>query len=65
MKPSNLRAYLGDGLYAQYENGQIKLMANSADHPTDTVYLIWRVVEEFENFVANVRAALDEETKSE
>ena len=31
--------YLGDGLYAMFENGQIVLMANDRHHPTDTVYL--------------------------
>jgi len=33
--------YLGDGLYAKFENMQVVLMANDLNHPTDTVYLEW------------------------
>ena len=33
--------YLGDGLYAKFENMQVVLMANSHSNPTDTVYLEW------------------------
>ena len=47
--------YLGDGLYAQNEHGQIKLMANDHRHPTDTVYLDARVLEAFEAFIAQER----------
>ena len=32
-------AYLGDGLYVDYDNYQLRLMANSPTEPTDTVYL--------------------------
>ena len=32
-------AYLGDGLYVDYDNYQLRLMANSHTGPTDTVYL--------------------------
>ena len=38
--------YLGDGLYAVFENMQIKLMANDATEPTDVVYLEWPMVYE-------------------
>lgn len=31
--------YLGDGVYAAFENDMIKLMANDHLHPTDTIYL--------------------------
>lgn len=31
--------YLGDGLYAKIEHGQLVLLANSHVTPSDTVYL--------------------------
>lgn len=34
-------AYLGDGLYAKFENMQIILMANDPNDPSDTVYIEW------------------------
>lgn len=33
--------YLGDGLYAYFENMQIILMANDRKNPTDVVYIEW------------------------
>jgi hypothetical protein len=31
--------YLGDGVYARYENGGITLLANDHRDPTDTIFL--------------------------
>ena len=31
--------YLGDGLYVAFDGYRIKIMANSHEDPTDTVYL--------------------------
>jgi hypothetical protein len=33
--------YLGDGLYAKFENMQIALMSNDPQNPSDTVYIEW------------------------
>jgi hypothetical protein len=50
--------YLGDGLYAKFENCQIVLMANDPHAPTDTVYLEWPDV--YEALLAFVGRTLDE-----
>ena len=42
--------YLGDGVYAEYDGYQLKLCANSATNPTDTIYLdahTWLALELF------------------
>ena len=54
MKPE----YLGDGLYAVFENMQIKLMANSDTEPTGVVYLEWPTV--YEALQEFVRRSLKE-----
>lgn len=45
-------AYLGDGLYAEFDGYMLKLMANSAISPTDTVYLEPAVYAELLRFVS-------------
>lgn len=47
--------YLGDGLYAKFENFQFVLMANSPKEPTDTVYLEYpEIYEAFVKFAERV-----------
>ena len=36
---SNNLEYLGDGVYAEYDGYQIKLLVNDPKQPTDTVYI--------------------------
>lgn len=54
--------YLGDGLYAAFENFQFVLMANSPKEPTDTVYLEYpEIYKEFVKFAERaIKQALDE-----
>ena len=33
--------YLGDGLYAKFEDGEIVLLANDPREPTDKIYLAY------------------------
>ena len=49
--------YLGDGLYAKFENLQIVLMANDPQRPTDKVYVEWPGV--WNSLVSFVQAAQD------
>lgn len=46
--------YLGDGLYVKIEEGQVVLMANSHEYPTDTVYLEDSVLKNFNQYVKGV-----------
>lgn len=43
--------YLGDGLYARFDGYQIYLMANSHEHPTDTVALDGHTLSAFLKYV--------------
>ena len=43
--------YLGDGLYGSYDGYNIKLMANSHDHPTDVVTLEPAVLTTFKDWI--------------
>lgn len=56
--------YLGDGLYAKYENGMIALMANSPHTPSDTVYLEGSTYASLVKFVEKLRTPPKEENKS-
>ena len=51
--------YLGDGLYAKFENFQFVLMANSPKEPTDTVYLEYPEI--YEAFVKFAERAIKQE----
>lgn len=46
--------YLGDGLYASYDEYQIKLFASDGIHTTNTVYLDGNVIVAFQQFVAKI-----------
>jgi hypothetical protein len=56
MKPNPV--YLGDGLYAKFENCQIILMANDPNDPTDEVFIEWPYV--WDSLVAFVKRSLDD-----
>lgn len=45
--------YLGDGVYVSYDGYHVKLMANSHDNPTDTVYLDSQVIQSLVMFLEN------------
>lgn len=44
MLDNNGRAYLYDGVYVEHDGYGLKIMANSHDNPTDTIYLEPRTV---------------------
>jgi hypothetical protein len=44
-------AYLGDGLYANFDGNTFILKANSNDNPTDIVYLDPQVLGSFQAFI--------------
>lgn len=46
--------YIGDGVYVEYDGYGITLKANSADRPTDTIYLEPSVMTNLQNFVQRV-----------
>lgn len=50
--------YLGDGLYAKFENCQIVLTANDPKFPTDKVYIEWPDI--WYALVAFVKRSLDD-----
>lgn len=56
----NTPTYLGDGLYADFDGYQIKLMANSYEFPTDTVYLDPNVTEALLKYIDKVNKELEE-----
>jgi hypothetical protein len=44
------KTYLGDGLYAEFDGYMLTLKANSADHPSDTVFIepaVWNALVKF------------------
>ena len=49
-----VRAYLGDGLYAEWNGFQIILKANDINMPSDTVYLEIGVMEKLKEFYEKV-----------
>lgn len=52
--------YLGDGLYARFDNWQIELRANNPNDPeSDTVYLEERVFDELVKFGERVFATIN------
>jgi len=46
-------SYLGDSVYAEIENGMVKLTTNNGSGPSNTIYLEPRIIESFIDFVAN------------
>ncbi len=48
--------YLGDSVYAEVEDGMIKLTTNNGEGPSNTIYLEPPVYEALELFVASLRA---------
>lgn len=48
----NLRAYLGDGLYADWDGSQIVLTAENGIAATDTVYLNPRIFANLQSWYA-------------
>lgn len=51
------KAYLGDGLYAEYDGWQIKLYASNGVEATNTVYLEPQALRAFEAYVARLKAS--------
>jgi len=47
--------YLGEGVYAEWDGFQIKLMANSHEEPTDVVYLEPQVLEALNNWMGTIK----------
>ncbi len=47
--------YLGDGLYAKFDGYQIYLMANSHEHPTDTVALDGHTLSAFIKYIDSLK----------
>lgn len=47
--------YLGDGLYARFDGYQIYLMANSHEHPTDTVALDTHTLSAFIKYIDSLK----------
>lgn len=54
IKELTVPTYLGDGLYAQWDGYMVKLMANSHETPTDTVYLEPSVVANLNNWYNSI-----------
>lgn len=53
------KAYLGDGLYVEYDGWQIKLYASDGVEATNTVYLEPAVLTAFEKYVKKLRGAVE------
>jgi hypothetical protein len=53
------KQYLGDGVYAKFENYQIVLTAEDGTRATNTIYLDESVLVAFERYIQKVREALD------
>jgi len=47
--------HLGEGVYAEWDGFQIKLMANSHDNPTDTVYVEPQVLEALNEWFKRIK----------
>ena len=52
--------HIGDGVYVSYDGYQIKLMANSHIHPTDTIYLDVEVVANLLTVIEKIKKGNDE-----
>ena len=52
--------YIGDGVYVKFEGGDVVLMANSRESPTDTIYLEPGVYEALVRVVEQARAEASE-----
>ncbi len=52
---SNLKTYLGDGVYADIDRGMVKLTAEDGIRATNTIYLEPEVLDALTAFVARVR----------
>lgn len=52
---SNLKTYLGDSVYADVENGMIKLTTENGGGPSNTIYLEIAVYEALVDYVARLR----------
>lgn len=54
-KPSSLKTYLGDSVYADIENGMVKLTTENGFGASNTVYMEPVVVANFERWLAKLR----------
>jgi hypothetical protein len=48
--------HIGDGVYVSYDGWQLKVMANSHDRPTDTIYFEPEVVANFLKLIERLKA---------
>lgn len=51
---ANNKDYIGDGVYVEFDGFGIKVMANSPDNPTDTIYFEPDVSSKFIDFIKRV-----------
>jgi len=49
------RTYLGDSVYAELENGMIKLTTDNGMGPSNTIFLEYQTLTAFERFVQELR----------
>lgn len=54
------KVYLGDSVYAEVENGMIKLTTENGLGPSNTIYLELFVFEALEQFVMQAKVAVVE-----
>lgn len=55
-----MKAYLGDGVYADVEHGMLKLTTENGIEATNTIYLegeVWRALEDYMKRLIESRAA--------
>jgi len=63
MSTSHFQAYLGDGLYVEYDGFQVRLFTSNGIAVTNEVYLEPRVLSEFLGWVAQLQEALRQAAK--
>jgi hypothetical protein len=50
------KTYLGDAVYAEWEEGMLKLTTSNGIYDTNTIYLDWSVLPELKRYMAAAEA---------
>ena len=59
------KTYLGDGVYADLENGMIKLTTSDGRSDTNTIYMEDEVLQRFEQYIAFLRREIAEQRETQ
>lgn len=54
-----IKQYLGDGLYAEWNDDQLVLKANDPDDPSDVVFLDVEVIKSLFHFIKSIPLSVE------